>query len=83
MATSPPAQESLQTRRSSSGLVALMTLNCNLPNIPIINLNENELMPAADGKKKSLRFDTNTFMSEYETEEIKENKRKITAEIKK
>jgi hypothetical protein len=37
---------------------------------------------ATDVKKKSLRFDTSTFASDYETEEIKETKRRITDEIK-
>jgi len=83
------------TRRKSSILAAL-TLNCNLPTIPIINepcglttsvaptTIPSILNPASatDIKKKSLRFDTSTFASDYETEEIKETKRRITDEIK-
>lgn len=61
-----------------------MTLNCNLPNIPIINEPTPDKLTAAaaDVKKKAIRFDTNTFTSEYDSEEILENKRKITDEIK-
>jgi hypothetical protein len=66
-------------RRKSSGIAALMTLNCNVPIIPIIN----EPTPTADNiKKKALRFDTNTHCNEYDTEEVRENKRRITNEIK-
>lgn len=84
------------TRRKSSILAAL-TLNCNLPTIPIIN--EPSALSAStapatattlstisasgcDAKKKSLRFDTNTMTSEYDSEEVKETKRRITDEIK-
>lgn len=76
--------ENLGMRRKSSGIAALMTLNCNLPNIPIINEPiDNATSTTADVKKKALRFDTNTFTSEYDSEEIRENKRRITDEIKK
>ncbi|XP_070501769.1 potassium voltage-gated channel subfamily KQT member 1 isoform X5 [Chironomus tepperi] len=87
------APNTVPIRRKSSILAAL-TLNCNLPTIPIINepcgltasapTIPSILNPATvtDVKKKSLRFDTNTFTSEYETEEIKETKRRITDEIK-
>ncbi|CAG9800031.1 unnamed protein product [Chironomus riparius] len=78
--------------RRKSSILAALTLNCNLPTIPIINepcglttsAVPSILNPASvtDVKKKSLRFDTNTFTSEYETEEIKETKRRITDEIK-
>ncbi|KAL7048417.1 hypothetical protein ACKWTF_003349 [Chironomus riparius] len=78
--------------RRKSSILAALTLNCNLPTIPIINepcglttsTVPSILNPASvtDVKKKSLRFDTNTFTSEYETEEIKETKRRITDEIK-
>ena len=44
---------------------------------------DHNITTIADVKKKALRFDTNTFTSEYDAEEIKENKRKITDEIKK
>lgn len=80
-----------QTRRKSSILAAL-TLNCNLPTIPIINepcglttsapISILNSASVTDGKKKSLRFDTSTLPSEYDTEEIKETKRRITDEIK-
>jgi hypothetical protein len=68
-----------------------MTLNCNLPvNIPIINEPSRKdsttsgiTTISADVKKKALRFDTNTLCAEYDTEEVRENKRKITDEIKK
>lgn len=76
-------------RRKSSGIAALMTtasmtLNCNMPNIPIINEPIAAACPSttADVKKKALRFDTNTHCNEYDTEEVRENKRKITDEIK-
>lgn len=81
---STPA-ESVGIRRKSSGIAALMTLNCNHPNIPIIN--EPTAAPAAatataDYKKKALRFDDNTLTAEYDTDEVRENKRRITDEIK-
>lgn len=75
--------ENVGIRRKSSGIAALMTLNCNLPSIPIINEPVDHNATTADVKKKALRFDTNTFTSEYDSEEIKENKRRITDEIKK
>jgi hypothetical protein len=73
-------------RRKSSGIAALMTLNCN--NIPTINeptsasINTENSNLNVD-KKKSLRFDTSPYTSEYDPEEIKEVKRRITDEIKK
>lgn len=70
-------------RRKSSSIAALMTLNCNLPSIPIIN--EPAVLPddsKSEGKKKALRFDTNTLTAEYDSEEVRENKRRITDEIK-
>lgn len=72
-------------RRKSSGIAALMTLNCNVPNIPIINEPSTAACPTttADIKKKALRFDTSTLCAEYDLEEVKENKRRITDEIKK
>lgn len=72
-------------RRKSSGIAALMTLNCNVPVIPIINEPTTAACPTAacDVKKKALRFDTNTLCNEYDTEEVRENKRRITDEIKK
>lgn len=62
-----------------------MTLNCNLPNIPIINeptAAPTTITATADCKKKALRFDDNTLTNEYDTEEVRENKRRITDEIK-
>lgn len=75
--------ENAGIRRKSSAIAALMTLNCNLPNIPIINEPVDQNVAIPDVKKKAIRFDTNTFTSEYDSEEIKENKRRITDEIKK
>jgi hypothetical protein len=71
------ASEATATRRKSSTILAALTLNCNLPTIPIINE-----PTSIDIKKKSLRFDINTLTTEYDTEEIKETKRRITDEIK-
>lgn len=78
------AIENAGIRRKSSSIATLMTLNCNLPTIPIINepTAEKAAAIAADVKKKAIRFDTNTFTSEYDSEEIRENKRRITDEIK-
>lgn len=60
----------------------MLALNCNLPtNIPIIN--EPACAPGDSIKKKSLRFDPSTLTAEYDSEEAKENKRRITDEIKK
>lgn len=80
------------TARRKSSILAALTLNCNLPTIPIINeppgiaiTTANTTVaspPAGDIKKKSLRFDTNTLTTEYETEEVKETKRRIKDEIK-
>lgn len=76
--------ENAGMRRKSSGIAALMTLNCNLPNIPIINEPvDHNVTITADVKKKAIRFDTNTLTNEYDSEEIIENKRRITDEIKK
>lgn len=72
--------ENAGIRRKSSSIATLMTLNCNLPNIPIINEPTSE-KTAAEVKKKAIRFDTN-ITSEYDSEEIRENKRKITDEMK-
>lgn len=70
-------------RRKSSGIAALMTLNCNVPNIPIINEPPaTDATTTADSKKKALRFDVHTVCAEYDTEEVRETKRKITDEIK-
>lgn len=88
----------LPPRRKSS-IFAALTLNCNLPTIPIINEPHGTTTTASstaiessntvtssnpsDGKKKSLRFDTNTSTThEYDTEEVKETKRRITDEIR-
>lgn len=78
--------ENAGIRRKSSAIASLMTLNCNLSNIPIINEPGGTTITTISGeevKKKSLRFEANTFYSEYDAEEVKENKRKITDEIKK
>ncbi|CRL08704.1 CLUMA_CG021504, isoform A [Clunio marinus] len=76
--------ENLEIRRKSSGIAALMTLNCSIPNsIPIINEPPGVTTIPVDMKKKALRFDINTVTSEYESEEVRENKRRITDEIKK
>ena len=71
-------------RRKSSGIAALMTLNCNnIPIIPIINEPSADSQNiTADTKKKELRFDVHTVCAEYDSEEIIENKRRITDEIK-
>jgi hypothetical protein len=69
-------------RRKSSGIAALMTLNCNVPNIPIINEPSADQTTTAETKKKALRFDVHTVCAEYDSEEIRENKRRITDEIK-
>lgn len=80
--------------RRKSSILAALTLNCNLPIIPTINepprvettemsTTTTELTSASDAKKKSLRFDTNTLMThEYDSEEVKETKRRITDEIR-
>lgn len=73
------------TARRKSSILAALTLNCNLPTIPIINEPSTAAASAAAAdvnKKKSLRFDTNTLTTEYESEEIKETKRRITDEIR-
>lgn len=75
--------ENAGIRRKSSSIAALMTLNCS--NIPIIN--EPSAAPTAafvsDIKKKAIRFDMqNTLTAEYDSEEVTENKRRITDEIK-
>ncbi len=77
-------------QRRKSSILAALTLN--LPSIPIINepppgmeisTAETETASVSDVKKKSLRFDTNTLMThEYDSEEVKETKRRITDEIK-
>lgn len=78
-----------ESRRSSksSGLTALMTVNYTLPNIPIINEPSPFVIATANdtNKKKALRFDTNTLTTEYslDSDEIRENKKKIKDEIKK
>lgn len=86
----PIPNATAQTRRKSSILAAL-TLNCNLPTIPIINepagllaatTTASSAPSSCDVKKKSLRFDTSTLTSEYDTEEVKETKRRITDEIR-
>lgn len=79
-------------QRRKSSILAALTLNCNLPTIPIIN-EPHGIAAAADAtslsatptdaKKKSLRFDTNTSTThEYDSEEVKETKRRITDEIR-
>lgn len=81
-------------RRKSSGIAALMTLNLtnNFTNIPIINeptaaateeTSTTVTMPDSTEKKsKTLRFDTSPCMTEYDTDEVCEVKRRITDEIK-
>lgn len=85
-------------RRKSSGIASLMTLNLNnFTNIPIINepasvaaINSTETTTMTTSitgcpyeKKKSLRFDTSPCRNEYyESEEVKEVKKRITDEIK-
>lgn len=76
--------ENAGLRRKSSGIAASLTLNCNLPTIPIINeppATEAANTVSGDVKKKALRFDS-LPPTEYENEEEKENKRRITDEIK-
>lgn len=82
------------TTRRKSSILAALTLNCNLPTIPIINeppgVATTEMSSTAsasasafEAKKKSLRFDTNTLMThEYDSEEVKETKRRIKDEIR-
>lgn len=71
-------------RRKSSSVSTLMALNCNASSIPIINEPAATVItPTAAEKKKAIRFNTNTFTSDYDSDEIRETKRKITAEIKK
>ena len=75
-----------RTRRKSSDSSVLMTLSNYAKNIPIINEPTTAVTATgtAELKKKALRFDTNTRTSEYESEEvIRENKKRITDEIKK
>lgn len=79
--------------RRKSSILAALTLNCNLPAIPIINeppgvavtemsITATTSTSVSDAKKKSLRFDTNTLTThEYDSEEVKETKRRITDEI--
>jgi hypothetical protein len=80
-------------QRRKSSILAALTLNCNLPTIPIINEPQGIVAAAeattslsatpTDVKKKSLRFDTNTSTThEYDSEEVKETKRRITDEIR-
>lgn len=74
--------ENAGIRRKSSSISALLTLNCNSPpTIPIIN--EPAACAPGDIKKKSIRFDPSTLTADYDSEEAKENKRRITDEIKK
>lgn len=84
MPLTSPIEEGDERRRSSS-IAALMTLSCNLPNsnIPIINEPTATTTTTADCRKKAIRFDSNTFTNEYDSEEVRETKRKITDEIKK
>jgi hypothetical protein len=90
--TSQPNEDTTKIApRRKSSILAALTLNCNLPTIPIINEPPGEaemsaaataLTSAGDAKKKSLRFDTNTLTThEYDSEEIRETKRRITDEI--
>lgn len=70
-------------RRKSSGIAALMTLNCNIPTINEPTSASNTSENTSVDKKKSLRFDTSPYTSEYDPEDVKEVKRRITDEIKK
>lgn len=81
--------------RRKSSILAALTLNCNLPTVPIINEPQGVTTAATEAfttattstptevKKKSLRFDTNALTThEYDSEEIKETKRRIKDEIR-
>lgn len=81
--------------RRKSSILAALTLSCNLSTIPIINEPQGLTTAATDAsatattstptevKKKSLRFDTNALTThEYDSEEVKETKRRIKHEIK-
>lgn len=76
--------ENAGKRRKSSGIAALMALNCNASSIPTINEPTTTIATStAAEKKKAIRFNTSTFISDYDSDEIRETKRKITDEIKK
>lgn len=76
--------DNIEKRRKSSGIASLMALNCNISSIPMINEPPTtDVITTAVEKKKAIRFNTNTFTSDYDSDEIRETKRKITDEIKK